>query len=42
MLVEAPVLAPCEVAFDDEHRKAIELETQQAAEMALPEEDEEF
>lgn len=28
MLVEAPVLAPSEVAFDDEHRKAIELETQ--------------
>ena len=42
MLVEAPVLAPCEVEFGDEHRKAIELETQQAAEMALPEEDEEF
>ena len=42
MLVEAPVLAPCEIAFDDEHRKMIELETQQAAEMALPEEDDEF
>jgi len=28
MLVEAPVLAPVEVAFDDEHRKAIEFETQ--------------
>jgi hypothetical protein len=41
-LVEAPVLAPIEVAFDDDHRKAIELETQQAAEMALPEDDEEF
>ena len=42
MLVEAPVLAPVEIAFDAEQQRAIELETQQAAEMALPEEDEEF
>jgi GTP-binding nuclear protein Ran len=42
MLVEAPVLAPVEVAFDADQQRAIELETQQAAEMALPEEDEEF
>ena len=42
MLVEAPDLAPVEIAFDAEQQRAIELETQQAAEMALPEEDEEF
>ena len=42
MLVEAPLLAPVEVTIDDDHKKAIELETAQAAEMALPEDDEEF
>ena len=42
MLVEAPLLAPVEVTIDEDHKKAIELETAQAAEMALPEDDEEF
>ena len=42
MLVEAPVLAPIEVAIDAEHQRAMEAETLEAANMALPEEDEEF
>lgn len=42
MLVEAPVLAPIEVAFDADHQRALEAETLEAANMALPEEDEEF
>ena len=43
VLVEAPLLAPIEVAITEDHKKAIELETAQAAEMALSEgDDEEF
>ena len=42
MLVEAPMLAPQEVQIDDDHKKAIEDETRQAAEMALPAEDDDF
>ena len=42
MLVEAPVLAPIEIAIDAEHYRAIEQETIEAANMALPEEDDEF
>lgn len=42
VLVEAPVLAPSEVHFDAEQQRQIELETIEAANMALPEEDEEF
>lgn len=41
-LVEAPVLIPQEVQLDDEHKKALEAEVAQAAEMALPEDDEDF
>ena len=40
MLVEAPTLAPTEVTIDDNHRKQIEEEAAQAAEMELPEEEE--
>ena len=43
MLVEAPLLAPSECEIDADHKKAMEAEVQQAAEMALPEDgDEEF
>lgn len=42
MLVEAPVLAPAEATIDDNHRAEIEAETKQAAEMALPEDDDDF
>jgi GTP-binding nuclear protein Ran len=42
MLVEAPVLAPCEVTFDADQQRAIEADTNEAANMALPEDDEEF
>uniref|UniRef100_A0A7S3U3M9 GTP-binding nuclear protein n=2 Tax=Strombidinopsis acuminata TaxID=141414 RepID=A0A7S3U3M9_9SPIT len=40
MLVEAPTLAPTDVTIDDDHRKQIEQEAAQAAEMELPEEEE--
>ena len=40
MLVEAPTLAPTEVTIDENHRKQIEEEAAQAAEMELPEEEE--
>uniref|UniRef100_A0A7S3RBB2 GTP-binding nuclear protein n=1 Tax=Strombidinopsis acuminata TaxID=141414 RepID=A0A7S3RBB2_9SPIT len=39
-LVEAPVLAPQDIQIDEAHRKAIEEENRQAAEMELPEEEE--
>jgi GTP-binding nuclear protein Ran len=39
MLVEAPVLAPIEIAIDAEHNRATEQETTEAANMALLEED---
>lgn len=42
MLVEAPILAPAETTIDEQHRAEIEAETKQAAEMALPEDDEDF
>jgi GTP-binding nuclear protein Ran len=42
MLVEAPILAPAEATIDEQHRAEIEAETKQAAEMALPEDDEDF
>jgi GTP-binding nuclear protein Ran len=42
MLVEAPVLAPIEVAIDADHQRAMEQETLEAANMALPEEEDEF
>ena len=42
VLVEAPVLAPSELQLEPEHYAQIEAETRQAAEMALPEEDEDF
>ncbi len=38
-LVEAPVLAPIEIAIDAEHNRATEQETTEAANMALLEED---
>lgn len=42
-LVEAPLLAPSEVELDEAYKRGLEAEVQQAAEMALPEgEDEEF
>lgn len=41
-LVEAPVLIPQEVQLDDEHKRALEAEVAQAAEMALPEDEEDF
>ena len=40
MLVEAPTLAPTDITIDDDHRKQIEEEAAQAAEMELPEEEE--
>jgi GTP-binding nuclear protein Ran len=42
VLVEAPLLAPSELQLDADHMAQIEAETKQAAEMALPEEDEDF
>lgn len=41
-LVEAPVLAPVEIHLDENYRRQIEAETAEAAQMALPENDEEF
>mmetsp|Transcript_31060 Transcript_31060/g.22547 ORF Transcript_31060/g.22547 Transcript_31060/m.22547 type:complete len:215 (+) Transcript_31060:51-695(+) len=40
MLVEAPTLAATEITLDENHRKQIEEEAAQAAEMELPEEEE--
>jgi GTP-binding nuclear protein Ran len=42
VLVEAPLLAPSDFQLDADHIAQIEAETKQAAEMALPEEDEDF
>lgn len=42
VLVEAPLLAPSDLQLDADHIAQIEAETKQAAEMALPEEDEDF
>ncbi len=42
VLVEAPVLAPVEVYFDAQHQRQIEMETLEAAQMALPEDEEDF
>ena len=42
-LVEAPVLAPTEVILDQEHLNSMQQELEAAAEMELPEgEDEDF
>lgn len=41
-LVEAPVLAPVEIQFTEADQAAVQAETDAAAQMALPEDDEEF
>jgi len=41
-LVEAPVLAPVEIQFSEADQAAVQAETDAAAQMALPEDDEEF
>lgn len=42
-LAEAPILAPSEITLDEDYKRGLEAEVAQAAEMALPEgEDEEF
>lgn len=41
-LVEAPVLAPVEVQFTEADQQQVQAETDEAARMALPEDDEEF
>ena len=39
MLVEAPTLVPTEITIDEEHRKQIEADAHEAANMELPEEE---
>lgn len=41
-LVEAPVLAPVEIQFSEADQAAVQAETDAAAQMALPEDDDEF
>ena len=42
-LAEAPILAPSEIALDEDFKRGLEAEVEQAAQMALPEgDDEEF